>query len=179
MNARPVSPKHRPGNRVHIPTRASNGCPHTSERNFNPTATMGDPQLTVTTSRRLCRPPGSRSSSHLFFASFSYISMKEQLLQKSVKILSLESNKSNTTVGIQSGGNSRYFLFIKIDCLKIRKKRREHHINMCRRSELSEWKRRVSLVVPELFCIGCPDYLLSRSGKLTRHFFHFVFLYLD
>jgi hypothetical protein len=86
-------------------------------------------------------PPGSRSSSHLFFASFSYISMKEQLLQKSVKILSLESNKSNTTVGIQSGGNSRYFLFIKIDCLKIRKTRREHHINMCRRSELFERKK--------------------------------------
>jgi hypothetical protein len=37
-------------------------------------------------------------------------------------------------------GNSRYFL-IMIDCLKIRKTRREHHISMCRRSELSEWKK--------------------------------------
>ena len=35
-----------------------------------------------------------------FFASFSYISMKEQLLQKSVKILSLEGNKNHI---LQSG----------------------------------------------------------------------------
>ena len=67
--------------------------------------------------------------------------MKEQLLQKSVKILSLEGNKSNTTVGIQSKEILDTFLLFIVDCLKIRKTRREHHINMCRRSELFEKKK--------------------------------------
>ena len=48
--------------------------------------------------------------------------MKEQLLQKGVKILSLEGNKSNTTVGIQSKEILDTFPLFIIDCLKIHKK---------------------------------------------------------
>ena len=82
--------------------------------------------------------------------------MKERLLRKKCKYtVTKSSNMSIMFIYYRDTvrGNSRYFLFIKIDCLKIRKTRREHHSNMCGRSELSEWKRRVSLVVPELFCI--------------------------
>lgn len=89
--------------------------------------------------------------------------MKEQLLQKSVKILSLEGNKSNTTVGIQSKEILDTFPLFIVDCLKIRKKRREHH-RKCERpfcvgdQSYPNGKRRVSLIMPELFCIWCPDY---------------------
>lgn len=136
--------EHWPGNRVHHPDAglADESLPATPPRGTSIPQQLWAPQINRDHESPVLPPSGiPKFLSPFFFASFSYISMKEQLLQKSVKILSLEGNKSNTTVGIQSGRNSRYFLFIKIDCLKIRKTRREHHINMCGRSELSEWKK--------------------------------------